>query len=227
MMAARGGWNSDKGGKGRSKGTIDANGGGLHGVRYERDYAMITPPPGCTSNAYKERSRSPRMKEGFDRWASEETYSEIGLSDLPKDITMEELRSIVVEYGKVEFVDITELIDTKSAIIKYAHEYDAWKAVNQLNDRCMQDWDKRLRARVLERAGSQKLLIQDLPKDMQIMEVREWARQYGKVFTVDLWEEKNSKKSAIIEYAQQEDAEKAVKEFNDRYMRASVIDHGR
>ena len=65
MMAARGGWNSDKGGKGRSKGTIDANGGGLHGVRYERDYAMITPPPGCTSNAYKERSRSPRMKQRY------------------------------------------------------------------------------------------------------------------------------------------------------------------
>ena len=240
MMAARGGWNSDKGGKGGSKGTINDNNAGLR--RSSREHAdeyvygrreVSTPPTGCTSNDFKQRSRSPRMKEDFNRWASEETYGDVSLEYLPKDMTMKEVRRIVVEYGEVKSINIAEQNDTKSAIIKYAHEYDAWKAVNELDDRCMEDWDKRLRARVLKRPGSKKILVQDLPKDTHIFEVRKWGREHGKVFAVDLWEEKDTK-SAIIEYVQEEDAVKAVnefngrhmadKEFNGRYMRASVMD---
>ena len=166
MMAAKGVWNADKGGKGGSKGSINDNNAGLRRSSREHtnEYAyrrrkVITPPTGCTSNAFKQRSRSPRMTEVFDRWASEETYAEAFVEDLPKDLSLNELRKIVVEYGEVKSINIADQNDTKSAsaIIKYVNKDDAWKAVDDLDGRRMEDWDKRLKARVLDRPGSKKV----------------------------------------------------------------------
>ena len=63
---------------------------------------------------------------------------------MPNDMTIPELHSITSDYGDVMSIDLWDEKDSKTAVIEYVCEKDAVKALNELDNRRMMDWNKRL-----------------------------------------------------------------------------------
>ena len=64
---------------------------------------------------------------------------------------------------------------------------------------------------------SYKLVMRHLPDDITAYELRSLTSEHGEIMSIDLWVEKNTK-TAVIEYAAEENVKRAHEEFNGRRM---------
>lgn len=68
------------------------------------------------------------------------------LSQLPKDMEEDELREIAGGYGSILEYELHSEHSYKAGWVEYATKAEADKAVSELNDRRMEDWNMRLEA---------------------------------------------------------------------------------
>ena len=59
--------------------------------------------------------------------------------------------------------------------------------------------------------------MRHLPDDITAYELRSLTSEHGEIMSIDLWVEKNTK-TAVIEYAAEENVKRAHEEFNGRRM---------
>lgn len=84
----------------------------------------------------QERSRSPKARRRF----------RVSLENLPSDMAGDELAEICQEFGEVQSYDLWNSGRAKHGLVEFRTREGAQRAIQELNDRQIQEWDMRLKA---------------------------------------------------------------------------------
>jgi len=140
------------GGKGGGKGCGGGGGGGWRRQRSESRGRRNEPPPRQRERSRtRSRSRQP-LRRGSGRQGTRPTR--VHLSQLPRDFEEDELMDITSQYGKVLASELHREGAYKCGWVEYATKAEAEAAVNELDERRMDEWSMRLQAYLYPGGGS-------------------------------------------------------------------------